>query len=108
MSPPSQDQKKPLPLSDTLRDLAVLRASDIDLSAFLLPEVTGDSNIKGPQSSGQDEKLRSVELSYDFVKEARAAIRILNRGDVDEQGTRIDDVRGGLEEILNGLSTKQS
>lgn len=107
MSPPSQDQK-PLPLSDTLRDLAVLRASDIDLSEFLLPEEAGDSNSKDPQSSGHDEQLRFVELSYDLVKEARAAIRILNRGDVDEQGTKIDDVRGGLEEIVNGLSTKQS
>lgn len=109
--PPSSQDKKPFPLSDTLRDLAVLRASDINLSS-LLSEGTSNSNAQAATGKSppddQDKTQRTVERSYEFVKEARAAIRILHRGDVDEQGTRIDSVRGGLEEIANGLSTKES
>ena len=104
--PAASQDKSPLPLSDTLRDLAVLRASDIDLASFLPPEETSGSSIEQTQSGDQGKELRAVERSFEFVKEARAAIRILNRGDVDEQGARIDEAREGLEEIANGLSTK--
>lgn len=104
--PAASQDKSPLPLSDTLRDLAVLRASDIDLASFLPPEETSGSSTEQAQSGDQGKELRAVERSFEFVKEARAAIRILNRGDVDEQGARIDEAREGLEEIANGLSTK--
>ncbi|EIN11951.1 hypothetical protein PUNSTDRAFT_83821 [Punctularia strigosozonata HHB-11173 SS5] len=89
------NSKAPLPITDTLRDLAVLRASDIDLSSLLPPR---------PESNGTAVD-KSVLESYQFVKEARAALRILNRGDVEAQGAKVEDLRGKLEDILNGLSS---
>lgn len=97
----------PLPLSDTLRDLAVLRALDIDL-ASVLPSASADA------SKPQEEKTKlsdvspsevdaSVARSYEFVREAKAALQIINRRDVDKQGSRIDDVRSGIEQVLKGL-----
>ncbi|KAL5484931.1 hypothetical protein ACEPAI_7573 [Sanghuangporus weigelae] len=117
---------KPLPLSDTLHDLAVLRASDIDLAAFLpvpapsdqaqttstqspaprtKPEAV-DSNRQtsaGDSDSSESERDRLVARSFEYVREGRAAIRLLHRGDVDSQGARVDKVRSELEEILRGL-----
>lgn len=87
-------ESTPLPLSNTLGDLAILRASDVDLSAVL--------------SGGQEahsERSDVVAQSYEFVSEARAALRILYRGDVDKEGERVDGVRNGLEEVLRGLAT---
>ncbi|KAJ3553567.1 hypothetical protein NM688_g3539 [Phlebia brevispora] len=70
----------PLPLDETLRDLALLRACDIDLSS-LLPGNTPDA---ANTSSG--DASASVDRSYEFVKQARAALKILNRGEVRETG----------------------
>ncbi|KAL5507020.1 hypothetical protein ACEPAH_6476 [Sanghuangporus vaninii] len=114
---------KPLPLSDTLHDLAVLRASDIDLAAFLPapapsdqtqttsstpPETNPDPEANqqipaGDADSSELERDRLVARSFEYVREGRAAIRLLHRGDVDKQSARIDKVRSELEEILSGL-----
>ncbi|KAL5524041.1 hypothetical protein ACEPAG_8214 [Sanghuangporus baumii] len=117
---------KPLPLSDTLHDLAVLRASDIDLAAFLpTPAPSDQTQTTSTQSptprtspeamdsnqqisaadsdSSESERDRLVARSYEYVREGRAAIRLLHRGDVDNQGARVDKVRNELEEILRGL-----
>lgn len=87
----------PLPLDKTLRDLAVLRATDVDL-AEILPD-------PGPQSD-KSEVLRSVERSYELVKEARNALKMYNQGKVDKQGERLEAVRGELEQVLEGLGGK--
>ncbi|KII92239.1 hypothetical protein PLICRDRAFT_465922 [Plicaturopsis crispa FD-325 SS-3] len=84
-------QQKPFPLGDTLRDLALLRASDIDLSSLVPAKTTPPTDA-------------SVERSYEFVKEARAAIRIMDRGDVDAQGARVESVREKLEDVVKGIS----
>lgn len=111
MAPKAADSK-PLPLSDTLHDLAVLRASDIDLAAFL-PSSSGDemdkkgaviSTTPSNIAAGDTDRDQLVAKSFEYVREARAAIRLIHRGDVDNQGARVDTVRGGLEDILSGLA----
>ncbi|KAL5528173.1 hypothetical protein ACEPAF_7309 [Sanghuangporus sanghuang] len=114
---------KPLPLGDTLHDLAVLRASDIDLAAFLPapapsdqtqtastppktnpdPEANQQISAGDSDESSELERDRLVARSFEYVREGRAAIRLLHRGDVDNQGARVDKVRSELEEILSGL-----
>lgn len=89
-------KSKPLQLSDTLRDLALLRASELDL-ASLLPK------ISEAVTTPADEIESSVGASYAFVSEARKTIRILNRGDIDLQGGKVEKVRIGLEDLLQGL-----
>ena len=103
MSKPSSDSK-PLPLSDTLRDLALLRASDIDLDAVLQTSISQDASISAinpPKVDDDKEKL--VERSYEFVREARSALGIVNRDEVNEQGKRIDNLRSGLEQTVIGM-----
>ncbi|KAH8997660.1 hypothetical protein EDB86DRAFT_2769690, partial [Lactarius hatsudake] len=77
----------PLALEDTLRDLAILRASGVDLAA-VLASTTADT---------------SVARSYEFARAARAAITISNRGDVEAQVERVNDVREKLEDVAAGL-----
>lgn len=81
-----------LPLDATLRDLALLRACDIDLSSLLPPEAPGETAVD-----------QSVARSHEFAYEARAAIRMLNRGSVDEQGERLESVRAVLEDAAGAL-----
>lgn len=90
-----------LPLSETLRDLALLRASDLDL-ASLLPKT---SNSASSTNKG-NEIDTSVNISFDFASEARQAIRIMNRGDIDTQGGKVEIVRSGLEDLLQGLAVR--
>jgi len=78
----SGKDKCPLPLADLLRDLALIRVSDTDLSKVL------------DESSEQDE---SVERSRIFVREARAALKVQNRGDVGRVGDTLNRVREGFE-----------
>ena len=103
---PSADSK-PLPLEATLHDLAILRASDIDLSKCI-PEASG-SKVPASNGAGQlggdmtNERDRLLAQSYEYVKEGRAAIRLLHRGSVDAQGSLADTIRGTLEDLLAGL-----
>lgn len=99
---------KPLPLSDTLRDLALLRVSDFDLSSLLPQPATPTGSVHTATSPDDSEKTAidsCVIRSYEFATEARKAIRILNRGEVDSQGSRIENVRSQLEDVLKGLET---
>jgi transposase len=84
----------PLSLEDTLHDLAVIRASNIDLAAIL------DSTVPAPAAAAAD---TTVDRSHEFAQAARTAIKIRNRGDVEAQGERVNDVRGQLEEVVEGL-----
>jgi hypothetical protein len=96
----------PLSLEDTLHDLAVIRASDIDLAAILastLPASTiKTETLTNPTTADAD---ASVARSHEFAQAARAAIKIRNRGDVEAQGERVNDVRSQLEEVVEGLSS---
>jgi hypothetical protein len=95
---------KALPLSETLRDLALLRASDLDLSS-LLPATPPQAAMASDNSENASVNS-SVAQSYEFAVEARKAIRILNRGDVDSQGGRVESIRSQLEDVLKGLEPK--
>lgn len=80
----------PLPLEDTLRDLALLRASELDLSVLV-------------QEGTSNEAPGDVERSYAFAREARAVIRMDNRCEVEKQGERLEGVRSTVEDALGGL-----
>ncbi|KAF9792988.1 hypothetical protein BJ322DRAFT_996692 [Thelephora terrestris] len=94
----SSSKPHPLPLGDVLRDLAVLRASDVDLSdgnTFPDAESADSANTA-------DGIQQSVQQSYQFVKEAREALKVHQRGDLDKQGGRLEILRSKLEEVRDG------
>jgi hypothetical protein len=93
---------QPLPLSSVLRDLAVLRASDIDLSVLLSSDGTGHTAPAEPSYSKLDE---GVVKSQTFMEEARKALKILDRDDVTKQGEKVENIRQELEEVDNGLES---
>ncbi|KAI9457420.1 hypothetical protein F5148DRAFT_945635, partial [Russula earlei] len=70
-----------LTLEDTLHDLAVIRASDIDLAAILASAKPAEPSPLAPSPADA-----SVARSHEFTQAARAAIKIKNRGDVEAQG----------------------
>lgn len=93
----------PLPFSDVLRDLALMRASDLDLST-LLPPTSSTLSSNASDNADETQALESiVERSYEFAQEARKAIKILNREAVDTQGANLENVRSQLEDVLKGL-----
>ncbi|KAI0046468.1 hypothetical protein FA95DRAFT_1372663 [Auriscalpium vulgare] len=93
----SKSKPNPLPLEDTLRDLAFIRAAEVDFGA-VLPTVVGTT-----QTSDVD---RLVDRSLEFVREAREAIKVHNKEDVGRQGDRVDQVRERLEEVVEGLESE--
>lgn len=94
-------KQKPLPLNGTSRDLALLRASDVDLTSLLPPKISPSSQPGRVAKVDIDSSLR---LSYEFAQEARAAIKALNTGEVDKEGAKLESgVRTQLEEVLKGL-----
>jgi hypothetical protein len=96
----------PLGLEDTLHDLAVIRSSDTDLAAILALAIPAPSHV-APTATATAAPLANVDTSvarsHEFVQAARAAIKIKNRGEVEAQGERVNDVRGQLEEVVEGL-----
>ncbi|KAH8997672.1 hypothetical protein EDB86DRAFT_894868 [Lactarius hatsudake] len=96
---PRKKDVPPLALEDTLRDLAILRASGVDLPAALAS--TTASTV--PVSTTATASDTSVARSYEFARAARDAITISNRGDVEAQVERVNDVREKLENVAAGL-----
>jgi len=90
---------KPLPLSGTLSDLALLRASNLDLSS-LLPQAAA---ARADERTAPTAEQASVERSYEFAGEARAALKILARGDVGKEGARAENLKSRFEELQQGL-----
>ncbi|KAF9652998.1 hypothetical protein BDM02DRAFT_3183324 [Thelephora ganbajun] len=91
----SSSKPNPLPLGDVLRDLAVLRASDVDLS-----DGTSFPDAESADSAnGADGTQKSVQQSYQFVREAREALKVYQRGDLDKQGDKLDILRSKLGEL---------
>ncbi|KAF8629143.1 hypothetical protein AX17_005729 [Amanita inopinata Kibby_2008] len=87
---------KPLPLANTLSDLAVLRASDLDLDSLLLAR------------DSQPEPDYEVDGSYAFVREARMALRLHTSGEADTQGERVELIRSSLEKLVKDLQQRES
>ena len=83
-----------LTMSNILRDLAVMRANDVDLDQL-------------HESAPRDELDESVETAREFSKEARAALKIQNQELVENEGKQIDELRGRLEDVVSGLSKAQ-
>lgn len=97
-----EKDQQPLPFPDILHDLALLRTFDIDMAkVFDMAKVLPDSN--NPTKGDAD-----VDASYEFVKQARAALRIQDRGDLGTAGDSVERVREGMEEILKGLERPSS
>ncbi|KAL0956109.1 hypothetical protein HGRIS_002277 [Hohenbuehelia grisea] len=90
---------KTLPLHETLRDLALVRASGIDLSS-VLPKGNDVS-----AASDANEDATYVKRSFEFVAEARKAIAIHNSGKLDGLGDAIEASRGKLDEALKGIES---
>ena len=97
---PIKKNEKPLQLADTLHDLAILRASDISLSRRL-PRA-----IAQAQTNGEMDEY--VTKSYEFAREARAAIRIADGDKVDAEGSKIDAIRSELEGVMERISGAES
>jgi len=97
----SKAKTHPLPLANTLRDLALLRASDCDLTSVLPAHDNPTSKEPADGESGSVDV--AVEQSYEFVKEARAVIRLLNRNEVEMEGARLEELRSKLEDVSQGL-----
>ena len=93
-----KESSKPFPLSATLRDLALFRASDVDL-ASILPEVVSPRDRQDVLADVES----SLERSYEFVREAKAVMNIHNKGLVETQGLKVEQVRGEMEDVLSGL-----
>ncbi|KAG2127590.1 uncharacterized protein EDB93DRAFT_1096451 [Suillus bovinus] len=92
-------KETPLPLHDTLRDLALLRASCVDLSGLIADDTTSS------QASREVEEVeKSTIQSYAFVREARTALRLHNSGEAQKQATRIEKVQVELVDVLRSLS----
>lgn len=85
---------KPLPLSDCLRDLAILRATQLENFDSLLSQFT-----KAEPESG------TLDRSYEFGKEARAALKIHNGGTLEDQGRKVDAVRASLDDVLQTIQS---
>lgn len=90
---------KALPLSDTLRDLALLRASDVDLAALLPGNA---ATLTKPDSLGDENK--ALEDSSEFIREARKALKVHDRGDAELLGRKLDEVDRKYEDLLAGLA----
>ncbi|KAF8972933.1 hypothetical protein BDZ97DRAFT_1912537 [Flammula alnicola] len=107
MSTKPKPPVKPLPLSDVLRDLAVLRASGRDISELFKISTTNDSD-RGSDvgaASLNTSVDSSVSTSYEYIRVSRAAIRLHDSGKVETQGAKIEEVRNKYEDLLDGLKT---
>nr|GAT57680.1 ABC transporter protein [Mycena chlorophos] len=97
----STKDAKPLPLSLTLRDLALLRVADTNLGA-LIP-----SSAQQPTTDATSGPDATVERSYEFVRETKAAMRLHNGGDIEAAGVRVDaqhvDQPGSLPSTMTEL-----
>nr|VWP01261.1 Extracellular lipase (EC [Ganoderma boninense] len=91
----------PLPLSSTLHDLALLRASDLDFASLLpaAPEKAGEISSDDNVTAVED----SVQRSIQFSREARAALKLLHSDAVEREGARVDQMRQKLEDAVKGL-----
>lgn len=97
MSGKSKASANVLPLAGVLRDLAVLRASEIELPDSLLRSEHG-MQIRTPSPV-----TTSVNSSYEYTKAARMAIKLHSSGRVDAEGAKVDDIQKKIEDLLSNL-----
>jgi len=85
--------KKPLPLSDILRDLALLRGHDIP-ELFKAAQQSSSSDVT-PSPNSSD----LTAASYSYIATVRAALKLNNSGQLKAEGRRIEDIRNKYEEL---------
>ena len=102
-SNPPTKTPRPLPLSSTLHDLALLRASDLDFSSLLSSTSPPSDNAASDASVATPEVEESVKRSVEFSREARAALKLVHTDAIDRQGARVEEVRARLEDVMKGL-----
>jgi len=83
-----------LPLADTLRDLALLRAFDLDVASSILAQEHTQSSVH--QSD-------AVDGSREFIDISRRVLKLHGSGGVDIQEEKVEAVRNKLEALLDGL-----
>ena len=108
MSNPSPKQTHPLPLSSTLHDLALLRASDLDFAALLTDTSTPASNASTHASTTTPEVEASVQRSLQFSREARAALKLAHGDAVEREGAKLEDARARLDDAVRGLDAESA
>ena len=86
--------RKPLPLSDILRDLALLRDSALDIPK-IFKAAQQDSDVISPTSISPE----SVAASHNYVATVRAAIKSKDSGKLGAEGKKIEDARNKYEEL---------
>lgn len=100
--PPSK-QTTPFAAGGILEDLALLRASDVDVSSILQDVSETDPRSSTVESPVNSDASKSVADSYKFAAAARAAIRLHDRGDIDVAGGKVDKLVESLDDVLDGL-----
>ena len=94
---------QPFPLHNILRDLALLRVFEANLESTVPANTDSDDKVPvDDMNVKREEDL--VDQSYQFVQEARQALKIHHRAGVGGQGDRIEEVRNKLEDLLEGVS----
>ncbi|KAK7043557.1 hypothetical protein R3P38DRAFT_2887857 [Favolaschia claudopus] len=100
MSKDGKTPTKPLPFSATLRDLALLRMSGLDVGSLVPTEsIQSESLGDRPANSAGS----SVEQSHEFAQQARAAMKLYNLGEVERVGEGVEVIRQKVEELSEGL-----
>ncbi|KIY66218.1 hypothetical protein CYLTODRAFT_423657 [Cylindrobasidium torrendii FP15055 ss-10] len=89
---------KPLALGDTLRDLALLRASGVDLAA-LVPASSGSA----PRTDAESAADEAVARSEAFIQSARMALKVHDAGKVDIVGAKLEGLREGIEDLASQI-----
>lgn len=67
------------------------------MSSLIPPTTSADASTRGDPTSADVDA--SVTASYLFAEEGRKALKIHNRGDVEAQGRRVEEVRSKLDEV---------
>jgi hypothetical protein len=103
--PKSESSSTPLPVAATLQDLALLRASGVELGSLLPAEEKPEERAtRGEAELGHQE---AIEQSNVFVGEMRKAIRIGLGGDVDRIRNRIDKLSNEVERAKQNVERIQ-
>jgi hypothetical protein len=92
--PPSPTH--PLPLHQTLRDIALLRSSSIS------PLANFSQNNSDPQSTPL------LHLSLNFQRQSRSALHLHRSDSVLRAAARLNDLSSGLDAATEGLKAPAS
>ncbi|KAF9230387.1 hypothetical protein BU15DRAFT_57290 [Melanogaster broomeanus] len=86
----TSSKSQPPVLSNTLRDFALLRVSNVDVSPLLPAETSTRAAIERPELS------RSAGSSHESVDEARAALKVYNNEKLQKSSPKCRRCRDNL------------